>query len=317
MKTRFVCSVLILLASICLAYSQDQIERRVAVTFDDLPIAGSVDKDKKTRRRMTLNLLASLAGRDIPAIGFVNEIQLYRDDKLVDGQVDLLRLWLAAGFDLGNHSYSHPDLHRTSLEDFQTDVVRGEQVTRQLLADRQKKPKYFRHPFLHTGRDIDTKNGLQNFLIDHDYSVAPVSIDNSEWIYARAYDLAVQEGNTALAEQVGREYVEYMLSMFAFYEDQSLQLFDRNISHVLLVHANELNSAWFGTLADRLLARGYEFISITEALRDPAYQSADTYTGPAGITWLHRWAMTRKVDPAMFRGEPDTPEHILKLAELR
>jgi hypothetical protein len=32
---------------------------------------------------------------------------------------------------------------------------------------------------------------------------------------------------------------------------------------------------------------------------------------------LHRWAITRNVDPAMFRGEPETPEYILKLTELR
>ena len=108
-----------------------------------------------------------------------------------------------------------------------------------------------------------------------------------------------------------------MLKMFEFYEDQSNQLFDRNIAQVLLLHANELNSDWFGVLADRLREQGYFFISLTEALQDPAYQSADTYIGPGGITWLHRWAITRNVDPTMFRGEPETPERILKLTELR
>jgi len=299
------------------ASAQSDLRRRVAITFDDLPIAGSVAKDEATRKNMTLSLLQTLAHHEIPAIGFVNEGQLYNDETLDEGRVNLLRLWVAAGFELGNHSYSHPDLHQTPLEEYQANVLRGGRVTRQLLAEHRKEPEYFRHPFLHTGTDIEKKHAFEAFLIEHEYRVAPVSIDNSEWIFARAYDLAMQTDNAALASTVGGEYVEYMLKMFAFYEDQSQQLFGRNIDHVLLVHANELNSAWFGVLADRLVDRGYEFISLSEALEDPAYDSPDTYTGPGGITWLHRWAITKKVDPAMFRGEPETPPYILKLTELR
>ncbi len=297
--------------------AQSETHRRVAITFDDLPIAGSVAKDEATRRNMTLGLLQALARHGIPAIGFVNEVQLYKDGVRDQGRVDLLRLWLAAGFELGNHSYSHPDLNTTPLDEFKSNVLRGELITRELLAERGLKPRYFRHPFLHTGTEIEKKRLFETFLNEHEYKVAPVTIDNSEWIFARAFDLAMASGNVGLAEKIGGEYVEYMLNMFDFYEDQSLQLFGRNIDQVLLVHANELNSQWFDALAERLVARGYEFISLTDALQDPAYLSADTYTGTGGITWIHRWAITRQVDPAMFRGEPETPAHILKLTELR
>ena len=119
-----------------------------------------------------------------------------------------------------------------------------------------------------------------------------------------------------MAERIGRDYVEYMLRMFAFYEEQSQRLFERNIAHVLLVHANELNSVWFGSLADRLGEIGYEFVSLEEALEDPAYASADTFTGAGGITWIHRWAITRQVDPKMFVGEPETPDYIMELTQL-
>ena len=93
-------------------------QRRVAITFDDLPIAGSVDKDEATRRKMTLRLLQAIVEREIPAIGFVNEIELQTDEAIDERGVDLLRLWLASGLDLGNHSFSHFDLHRTALDDF-------------------------------------------------------------------------------------------------------------------------------------------------------------------------------------------------------
>ncbi len=270
---------------VAVASSADAVpQRKVSVTFDDLPIAGSVPRDAATRRTMTLSLLHTLARHDIPAIGFVNEHKLYSKGDLKPDSVDLLRLWLAAGMDLGNHSFSHPDLNQTPLAEFQADVLRGEINIRKLLAEREKTPEYFRHPFLRTGRDMETKLGLEKFLGEHGYQVAPVSIDNSEYVFARAYDLALEE--------IGADYIDYMLSVFAFYEDQSQQLFDRNIAHVLLLHANQLNADWFDALAARLVDLGYEFITLGEALEDSAYASEDTYTGPGGITWLHRWALT-------------------------
>lgn len=291
-------------------------DRRMAVTFDDLPTAASVAKSPDERREMTAALLRALTSRDIPAIGFVNEIQLYADDEPLPRRVALLEQWLDAGFELGNHVYSHPDLHRTPLADFQDEVLRGEIVLKELQAARGTEPRYFRHPYLHTGTDLETKRGLESFLQNHGYKIAPVTIDNSEWIFARAYDLAIEAGDRELAGRVGRDYVDYMLDVVRYYEGQSSALFDRNIDHVLLLHANELNADWFGTLADRIAGLGYTFISLDEALEDPAYESADTYTGPGGITWLHRWAITREVDRSVFRGEPTTPQYILDATEL-
>ena len=290
--------------------------RRMAVTVDDLPFTTASVTDDATVHAATTKLLASLQDREIVVTGFVNEAKLYDDDTLVAARKATLEAWLESGMALGNHSFSHPDLHEVSLEEMMDDVRRGEPVTRALLEARGQSLQYFRHPYLHTGRDLATKQAFEAFLAQRGYRVAPVSIDNSEWIFARAYMLALRAGDSRLAERIGKDYVDYMLAMVAFYEDQSDQLFARNISHVLLVHANELNADWFGELADRLSAIGYEFVTLDEALEDPAYESEDTYTGRGGITWLHRWAITQKVDPSMFRGEPTTPDYVLELTRL-
>ncbi len=54
---------------------------------------------------------------------------------------------------------------------------------------------------------------------------------------------------------------------------------------------------------------------IEEALRDPAFSLPDTYVGPAGITWLHRWAMTRGVPKSAFAGEPEPGAFLPELRE--
>ena len=296
--------------------TNDQPVRKMAVTFDDLPFVNLATPGDEARLRATAKLLAGLAERGIPAYGFVNEAKLYEDGQLIGPRVEVLEAWLESGHSLGNHAFSHPDLHEVTLEQMKDEVLRGETVTRPLLESYGQVLEFFRHPYLHTGRDLDTKREFERFLADHGYRVAPVSIDNSEWIFARAYFLARQAGDGALASRIGNDYVDYMLDMVAYYEDQSEQLLGRNIAHVLLVHANELNSDWFGVLADRLVKIGYDFVTLEEALGDTAYGLPDTYTGRGGITWIHRWAITRGVDRAMFRGEPTTPVYVRELTEL-
>lgn len=43
--------------------------------------------------------------------------------------------------------------------------------------------------------------------------------------------------------------------------------------------------------------RGYRFVSLAEALADPAYEVPDRYEGPRGPSWLQRWAITMGRDP--------------------
>src|SRR4030095_10023230 len=116
---------------------------------------------------------------------------------------------------------------------------------------------------------------------------------NGDWIFARAYASAARRGDAATQKRVADAYVPYMEAKFDYFERESRALFGREIPQVLLVHANGVNADRFGELAAMMRRRGYAFVTLEGALKDPAYRSPDTYTGAAGITWLHRWALTR------------------------
>jgi len=292
-------------------------DRQMAITFDDLPAQRAQALPEERILKVNEGLLEALASEQIPAIGFVNENKLYVDGVLDPARVRLLELWSEAGLELGNHTFSHPDLHRVPLGEFMQDVIRGEQVTAALLASRGRALQYFRHPFLHTGLDLDTKLALEEFLTRRGYRVAPVTIDNSEWIFARAYDEALDQRDVALQDRLAGEYVDYMMRMVEFYEGQSRALFDREIPQILLLHANALNADYLGELVKSLRQRGYQFIDLDTALEDPAYSSDDTFTGPEGITWLHRWAITKDVDRSLFRGEPTTAVWVQEVAGIQ
>jgi peptidoglycan/xylan/chitin deacetylase (PgdA/CDA1 family) len=286
--------------------------RSIAVTIDDLPVV-STRRDLKNRQEITKKLLAHITKAKIPAVGFVNENKLYADEKRDEAQIDLLRAWLAAGLELGNHTFSHMSLHDNSLEKYEADILKGEIVTKELLEKKGRKMRYFRHPFLWTGLSLETKSDLGRFLSDHAYTIAPVTIDNSDWIFARAYDNAFDRNDQKLMAAVGAAYLPYLEAKMDYWERQSVKLLGREIRQILLLHANFINSDYFDDVAKMLKKRGYKFIGLEDALKDEAYKLPDKYVRRSGISWLHRWALDKGKENVL-PDEPKTPDFVLKAA---
>jgi peptidoglycan/xylan/chitin deacetylase (PgdA/CDA1 family) len=297
--------VLSALAASAAAQVPAQPQRRVAVTFDDLPTPYGELEDM---RRITARLLAPLRRHRVPAVGFVNEGRLFRPGEL-DARAAVLKAWLDAGMELGNHTFSHIDLRRATLDEYRYDVVRGENVTRMLLADRGMKLRYFRHPFLMTGPTPEYKRGIEEFLAARGYTVAPVTVHNSDYVFAEVYFKARSRGDEETAKRVADAYVPYTESVFEHFERLSTETFGREIAQVLLLHANDLNADRFDALAVMLARRGYTLVTLEEALKDPAYAEPD---GPHanGISWLHRWRAAKGL-PAKW--EPEVPKFVGEL----
>lgn len=296
--------------------AQQDTGRKVAITIDDLPTVSLLNSPDQ-KQEITRKIVKSLSDKKVPAIGFVNEIKLYAGDTINQFQVGLLHLWLEAALELGNHSYSHPSFHQTDTSTFFQDVLKGQQITNSLLSATNGKVKYFRHPYLHTGNSIEKKRALEKFLKQNNLTAAPVTVDNSDWIYARAYDNALLAGDSVLMKEIGESYIEYMKKYFTYYENQSVQLLGYEIAQTLLLHANTINADYLDELLNMLVSKEYSFVSLDEALQDEAYGQPDNFTGEGGISWIHRWALSQGKDGSFFRGEPETPEFVVKTANLK
>jgi hypothetical protein len=144
--------------------------------------------------------------------------------------------------ELGNHGYGHVDLNSTPLERYQEAVLKGEVVTRRILARRGAQPRYYRHPFTHTGPTREAKAAFEAFLAARGYAVAPFTVEDSDYLFAKAYADARRARNTALAEKGRAAYLDHQDAMFAFYEAEARDLFGRDVPQILLIHANELNA---------------------------------------------------------------------------
>lgn len=266
--------------------------RRVALTFDDLPMTGNPVCDSELARRVTRALTDTLEERSLPAAGLATPGQSCLTPEL---RAETYRRWREVGALIGNHTATHPDFNRTSIERYLSDIDRGQELIDAALGAPQEE-RWFRPPMLHSGDTAAKKRALADHLEARGYRVAPVTVDNQEWVYGAVYAEARQRGDRPLADRVVEGYMEHMEASMEFYEDLSEAVFDRQIPQVLLLHANLLNAEHLDRVVGMLEERGYSFVSLPEALADPAYQREDTYVGSQGLSWLQRWAMAEGLE---------------------
>src|SRR3984893_2050881 len=268
-------------------------DRAMAITIDDLPAGAANFMSAAAITEMTTKLLAVLREQKVPAVGFVNERKLYYKWGEVDERIKALNMWLDAGFELGNHTYGHTSLNPAGLKYFEDSVIQGETVTRLLLTQHNMRLRYFRHPYLDTGRDLQTRRDAEAFLVERGYRIAPVTLDAWDWNFAGVYDDAKKRGDIASQQEVVNAYLSYHATVFAYYEKFSKDLIGYEPKQILLLHANQLEAEHIGELLDMIRKRGYRFITLEDALGDQAYGLPDTYVGEEGTGWLHHWAITR------------------------
>jgi peptidoglycan/xylan/chitin deacetylase (PgdA/CDA1 family) len=281
----------------------------VALTFDDLPVFGPFYTPAQGED-VTTRLLGGLKRHHLRAIGFVNEIQL--DNGYRDSRIAILRQWLDAGMDLGNHSYSHPSLTHMPVQAYIADVAKGEAVTKSLLAARGRKERYYRYPYLETGATLADRRVFEGWLADHGYTVAPVSMENSDWEFAEPYADALARGDTAQAEHIRSAYLVYTTAIVPWYRKAATQLLGREPAFVMLLHASRLNADSIDDLAAILTQNNLRSITLDRALKDPAYKIPDTYVGPDGDEWVTRWSLTLHKD-LPYASLPKVPDDIAAL----
>jgi hypothetical protein len=158
-------------------------------------------------------------------------------------------------------------------------------------------------------------DSLSRFLSDHGYKEAPITIDNEDYLFAAAYQRAKVSRDKARTQQIVRDYIDYTERKLKYFEKQSNRLFGRNISHILLLHANWLNSDYIDSITAIFRKNNYQFVSMSKALEDKAYETAITAYGNWGISWIDRWALSKGKTGEFFKDEPIIPEHIGKLVD--
>jgi peptidoglycan/xylan/chitin deacetylase (PgdA/CDA1 family) len=266
-------------------------QNQIAITIDDLPFVSELNL--KHAEESTDKLLGKIKKNGIKAVGFVNEKYVVRLGE-IDNRVAMLERWLLNGNQLGNHTFSHASFNTTSLDDFKTELLKGEVITSELNKKYRETKKYFRYPFLQTGPDSLKKYGFEKVLAKLGYINAPVTIEADDWYFNKVYMDAMKAGNKELMKNVAEKYIKHNSDYFDYYLKLTQEVAGRPIKHIFLCHANALNADYFDELCKVMIDKGFSFISLDEALTDEIYKHKETVLTTGGFPWLHRWRMTDK-----------------------
>ena len=249
----------------------------IAITLDDLPFV-SVLGPGDSRQAATVRILEALKKHQVPATGFV----------VCDREGEpLLRQWLDAGMQLGNHSNSHPHLDAVALDDWEEEVCA---CGRRLSEITGAPVRWFRYPFLQMGRTIGRRDSALAIVRGCGHDIAHVSVDTGEWVLVKPYGAALARGDSALARSIGQAYVDHLLAAVDHYREIARARVGREVAQVVLLHANALAADHLDPFLTRLEERGWRFVPLGAALADPVYALPDEYAGPIGLSWLYRFA---------------------------
>lgn len=289
-------------------------KRTVAITVDDLPYAsGGIDPAEagKEARAVNRRLLAAFHAHRVPVTGFVIQTRV---ESLGAAGPEILSQWIGAGLDLGNHTYSHPDTNQLTVAQIEDEIARGEAAIGPLMRDAGKRLAFFRFPMNHAGDTAAKHDAIAAYLAGRGYQVATCTIDNSDYIFNRAYVQILARHDGASARRLRAEYLAYTDTEVEYYAGLNRQVFGYEPPQVMLLHANRLNADTIEAVLRIFSRKGYEFVPLAAAQADPAYRTPDTYVSKSGAMWGYRWARERnvKVDGRL---EADPPKWITEYGQ--
>jgi len=260
---------------------------KLAITFDDLPLNGELAPGT-TRVEIVDGVLKILQQRRVPQVyGFINAGKLEGD---ADGALALTH-WAAGGQGVGNHTYSHPDLHTSTPELFMAEVRRDEPILE--LLDAKDRWHWLRYPYLREGDTLDKRHEVSRQLRERGYRIAQVTLDYEDYLWNSAYARCLAAKD---AKQITWLKSSYLATASAYLDadrEMAKLVFGHEISHVLLLHLGAFSTAILPDLLDLLHAKGFEFVTLEQAQSDPAYTSDPDAASKYGGTLLEQWMDAR------------------------
>jgi peptidoglycan-N-acetylglucosamine deacetylase len=220
----------------------------------------------------------------------------------------LLSSWNESGHMLGNHSYSHKYFNskKLSLEDFESDVAKGEKV----VDSYSRFQKSFRFPFFKEGDTVEKRDGMRAWLKKNGYSQGRATIDASDWAIDSRLVKRLATDPTADLKPYRDFYLQHISERATYYEGLARQVLGGSPKHTILLHHSLLNAYFLGDLLAMFRERGWQLIDAADAYTDPVYKREPNIL-PAGESLV--WALAKETgrfdSQLRYPGEDDTYEN--------
>jgi peptidoglycan/xylan/chitin deacetylase (PgdA/CDA1 family) len=279
-----------------IAFAQRYLEARVpssvqqvALTFDDLPVHSGLPGEG-SRVKILGDIIAALQNAGAPpAYGFTNAIGIA--DEGADAE-QAMHLWREAHMPLGNHTLSHFDLHGHTAAEFEREIVANEPALRRLMKDEGW--HWLRYPYLHEGETLEQRNTVRDFLYQHGYSVAQVTIDSQDYLYDEAYLRCLARKDETAVEWLEHTYLSRAMESLSLARHTAEQIYGRDIRHVMLLHVGAFQAATLPALLNLFAEQHVKLLTLEQAELDDAYTVDPAVMQPVG-TFLNQMLVAKKL----------------------
>jgi peptidoglycan/xylan/chitin deacetylase (PgdA/CDA1 family) len=282
-------AIVSLLAFATSVFAQDAAPQ-VAFTFDDLPAHGPLPPGE-FRPEPIHSILNTLKTEKMPPVyGFVNGFRLVEEPY----QIDLLKEWIASGNPLGNHTWSHPALDKTSAQDFIANIANNEPLLKKV--DPHGDWHWFRYPYLEEGDTLEKRVAVRDDLFAHHYRIAEVTMDFEDYLWNEPYARCMAQHNDAAVASLETSYLATADQFIGVFRGLSHKLYGRDIPYVLLLHVGAFDARMLPRLIALFRSKGFAFVTLPQAESDPAYAVDPNIGYPFGGTFQELTAKVRGVN---------------------
>ena len=128
-------------------------------------------------------------------------------------------------------------------------------------------------------------------------------------MFNAAYSKMLANGDRASAKRLRKEYVAFTSAQIDYFAELDRKVWGYEPAEIMLLHDNRLNADTIEQVLGLFEKKGYRWVSLADAERDPTYMQPDTVVTRFGPMWGHRWARQRdlKVEGSL---EPEPPSWI-------
>ena len=270
----------------------------VALTFDDLPAAGSLPLGQ-SRAKIATALTAELKASHLEGTyGFVNAIKLEHDP---DAQ-QALHIWLDAGMNIGSHTWSHISLSDNTAEAFEQEIAANEPALAAYGETRDW--HWFRYPFLWEGDTVEKRHAVRAYLQEHGYRVAQVSLDFEDYAWNDAYARCSAKPDEEALAWLKQSYLDTATEYIRLGREEQQIAFGHEIPNVMLLHATAFTTLMLPDLIDLLQKQGFRFAALADVERDPIYALDPDAALKYGGTLPDQFMDARKLPYPPFKPKP-------------
>ena len=260
---------------------------KMAVTIDDLPATGKMPAHD-SRISIAQSIITTLKSNHIPEVyGFING---KKTEKEKDNQ-EVLKLWVQAGYPLGNHSYSHQDISKSSIDGFKKEIDENEGLLSTVGG--KLNWHFFRFPFLHEGDTLKKRNAIREYLKEKNYTIAQVTDDFEDWDWNDPYARCKDRGNLKAIEWLKSSYLDSAEKRLARDGKVSAAIWNRPINHILLLHIGAFDAVMLPALLKMYREKGVEFIPLSEAVTDSIYKQDPGMTMKSGDRFQYQFLRSK------------------------